>query len=258
MTDDLYDEPALRGHLPSPPPGGTHPPPTDHGAGALAQEPAHGGAVEGDPFQSVGDEPALAGVAAASAATFHDHVLAMRARTTASQRRIAWMVAAAVGGPFAIVGAFLAPSLGAAGIGLLGPVLVAPLVEEMLKISGALYLAERRPWLVWESFTLPFIALAAGLFFAVVENVLYLNVYFPDPDIALIRWRWVAGPLLHGGASFIAGIGVAKIWERVQAGDGHAVLRPGLPWIVGAMVVHGLYNLTVSVLEIAGVLFPDV
>jgi len=206
-----------------------------------------------DPWQLAGDEPALRG-AAGVGADFHAYYLRRRAETTDAQRVLAVTLAALVAGPFAIVGA-IGASIGAASFAaILGIVLFAPVIEEVAKASGAVYLVERHPWVIRRRSTLPLITLLAGLFFAVVENVLYLEVYIEEPTTTIVVWRWIAGPLLHGGAAFVSGLGVARMWERVHVGDGLPDWSVASPFVIAAIVIHALYNGTVTVLELAG--FP--
>lgn len=222
----------------------------DHG---IENEPWIGSTENTDAWQLVGDEPALqaAGVRGPS---FHDHYLQRREQVTAAHRLGAITLAALVAGPFAIVGA-IAASLGNITFGaILGVVLFAPVIEEVAKAAGAVYLVERHPWVIRQRSTLPLITLLAGLFFAVVENVLYLEVYIEDPSTTIVVWRWIAGPLLHGGAAFVSGLGVARMWERVDRGDGLPDWSVAMPFVIVAVVVHALYNGTVTVLELTG--FP--
>lgn len=206
-----------------------------------------------DPWQLVGDEPALRGAAAVDTG-FHAYYLRRRAETSDLRRLVAITLAALVAGPFAIVGA-IGASIGSGSFAaVLGIVLFAPIIEEVAKASGAVYLVERHPWVIRQRATLPLITLLAGLFFAVVENVLYLEVYIDDPTTTIVVWRWIAGPLLHGGAAFISGLGVARMWGRVHAGHGLPDWSVATPFVVVAIVIHALYNLTVTVLELSG--FP--
>ena len=176
------------------------------------------------------------------------------AETTDSQRWVAVVLAIIVAGPFAILGAFVGAGGTASFAILLVVVAIGPLAEEVLKASGALYLAEQRPWLVPAGWVLPLITLAAGLVFATIENLVYLNIYIPDPTPDLIRWRWIAGPILHGGASLIAGLGVRRMWTVTDRSGIVPRFRDAAPYLIAAVVVHGLYNLTVTLLEVADVI----
>lgn len=212
--------------------------------------------MSSDPNQAVGDEPALAWRGdqgtATGRTTWSEHVAAHRARTTPTRRWAAIVLAAVVGGPFAVVGALLSPLTGAASLAfVLTVVVLAPAAEEILKAAGATYLAEQRPWLVPTAWSLVLATLVSGLVFAAIENVIYLSVYIEDPSPEIARFRWIAGPLVHGGASTLAGIGAARTWS-----DGlppTALRRPrSTPWIVAAIVVHGVFNGAVTLLSALG------
>jgi len=223
----------------------------------IEHEPALGGVIpEGSRhWEATGDEPALRWTDRTGLPTFGSIYQARRVETAAGKRWGAVGVAIIVAGPFAILGAFVG-SGARIGLGfMLMAFTVGPLIEEVLKASGALYLAEQRPWLVPAGWVLPLVALAAGLVFATIENIVYLNVYIPDPTPEIIRWRWIAGPLLHGGASLIAGLGIRRMWMITDRDLSAPRMSHAAPFLIAAVVVHGLYNLTVTLLELADVIF---
>lgn len=223
----------------------------------IENEPAlgHGNAAEASHWEATGDEPALRWTARNDLPTFASIYREKLADTGAPQRWRAVGLGVVIAGPFAVLGAFMT-GRGAASFALLLVVVgFGPLVEEVLKASGALYLAEQRPWLVPAGWVLPLMTLAAGLVFAVIENLVYLNVYIPDPTEEIIRWRWIAGPLLHGGASFIVGLGVRRMWTITDTTLTAPRLRNAAPYVVAGVVVHGLYNLSVTVLEATEAIF---
>lgn len=201
-----------------------------------------------DPLMAPGDEPALAGVD--GLVSFRTLYPVRRSATSSTKQ---WMVFGGmvlVAGPLAILGAVYSSIASSAGFwGLVAVVVFAPISEEILKAALPLYVAERKPWLVPAAVVLPIVALSAGLVFAVVENLLYLNVYIPNPSPEVVAWRWVFGPILHGTAAFISGLGIAKMWKV-----SHTELRPpdmsvAAPWLIGAVLLHGAFNVLAVVLE---------
>ena len=206
-------------------------------------------------WEATGEEPALRWTDRSDLPTFKTAYQGLRATTQPSRRWLAIGLAMIVAGPFAILGAFLGSGAGISLVALLLVVSVGPLVEEMLKASGALYLAEQRPWLVPAGWTLPVVTLSAGVVFAVIENLVYLNIYIPDPTQEIIRWRWIAGPILHGGASLVAGLGIRRMWKITHTNLTPPRLRHAAPYLIAAVVVHGLYNLTVTLAELTGGIF---
>lgn len=157
-------------------------------------------------------------------------------------------LAALLSGPFAIVSAMWQNS--AAGVpSILLIVVLAPVIEETVKIAGAAYVAEQRPWLVPRAFTLGLVAVVSGLTFAAIENWWYLTVLIPHPSDHLIAWRWVFGPMVHGAGSLTAGIGVATMWSRALRSGRSPSFSDVQPWLVAAAVWHGAYNLFAVLLE---------
>ena len=118
------------------------------------------------------------------------------------------------------------------------------------KAASSLYLAEQRPWLVPAGWTLVAIVVAGGLGFAVIENWIYLNVYIDDPSDAIIRWRWIAGPLVHGSASMLAGIGVRRIWTQTNTTGAKPDAHRATPWFIAAVTLHGTYNALAVLAEV--------
>lgn len=223
----------------------------------IEHEPAQGGEFsdQSSYWEATGDEPALQWTGRDDLPTFSSIYQARRLATQPSRQWMAVGLAVIIAGPFAIIGAFMG-SGSSIGLGaVLLAVSIGPLIEEVLKASGALYLAEQRPWLVPTGWTLPLVTLAAGLVFSVIENVVYLTVYIPDPTPEIVAWRWIAGPLLHGGASLVAGLGVRRMWTITNRDLTAPRLRNAAPYLVAAVALHGLYNLTVTLLEVTGVVF---
>jgi len=216
-------------------------------AGSASDEPNH--------WEATGEEPALRWTGRTDLPTFGSIYRERLSNTTESSRWIAAGLAAVVAGPFAILGALLGAGGTASFAFLLVAIAFGPLAEEVLKASGALYLAEQRPWLVPAGWVLPLVTLVAGLVFASIENLVYLNIYISDPTQEIIRWRWIAGPLLHGTTSFIAGLGVRRMWIITNREHHVPRMRHAAPYLIAAVVVHGLYNLTVTLLEISDVIF---
>ena len=224
----------------------------DHRPG---REPAGSASDDPNHWEATGEEPALRWTGRTDLPTFGSIYRERLSTTTESSRWIAVGLAAVVAGPFAILGALLGAGGTASFAFLLVVVAFGPLAEEVLKASGALYLAEQRPWLVPAGWVLPLVTLMAGLVFASIENLVYLNVYISDPTPEIIRWRWIAGPLLHGATSFIAGLGVRRMWIVTNREHRVPRMRHAAPYLIAAVLVHGLYNLTVTLLEISDVIF---
>jgi RsiW-degrading membrane proteinase PrsW (M82 family) len=138
--------------------------------------------------------------------------------------------------------------------GLVAVAIIGPVTEEVTKIALALWVAERRPYLFKAIWQILLAAAAGGFLFGFIENLLYLYVYIPDHSQALADFRWSACMGLHVNCSFIAGVGVARMWNHTMQSRVRPDISMALPWIGIAVAGHGLYNLTVTLLELGGVL----
>lgn len=202
------------------------------------------------PAHALGDEPALAHLQDSHLPTYQSIYRARRAATSRSTMLQAAVLAAILSGPFAVLGALFGTGGTLSGVILV--VVFAPLVEEMLKVAGVLYLTEVRPWLVSSATALVIIALCSGLVFAAIENGFYLGVIIEDPSSEIVRWRWTFGPLIHGSGSLLAGIGVARMWHTLHAYDRRPDFKVAVPWIIAATLIHGGYNAFAVWLELFG------
>jgi len=152
------------------------------------------------------------------------------------------MVLAVLGGPLAVFGAVITNSVQSSSP-LISVILFAPLVEELLKVGLMIIAIETRPYLFKSASQLMVGVLLSALIFAIIENILYLNVYVDNPPESLIRWRWIVCTALHVGATAIAGMGVIRMWRVSRTDWSPPKIHHGYPYLVTAMVVHGAYNL---------------
>jgi len=207
--------------------------------------------------QSVWDEPGLsrelAGEVPKGGLTWYRWYLDQFAATSVVESWGTTFGVAVFGGLFAVVGTLVQQSM--SGGQIVAVTVVGPTIEEIMKIVLPLWLVEKRPWLYRNGGQILICAMASGLMFAAVENVLYLKVYINNPSAGLIQWRWTICVLLHSGCSTVAGIGVWKIWSRFQKEGRAPVLADGGAWIFAAIVLHGLYNGTVTLLQFGGLDF---
>ena len=158
-----------------------------------------------------------------------------------------------IAGPLGILGAlFGSEGGGVSTMGLIAVTIFGPVTEEIAKIAGTLWVVEKRPYLFKSIWQILVAAAAGGLFFGVIENLIYLNIYIPDASPALARWRWRVCTGLHLNCSFVAGVGLARIWDHAIRNRTAPQLGRGMPYFATAMLGHGLYNLTASVAEVGG------
>ena len=203
-------------------------------------------------LHTVWDEPTLRAVTTPprDAFTYARWYAVELAKTAAWQSWGTLALLVLCGGPFAIL-ATLATSVtdGMTG-GVIYLVVIGPAIEEMMKIGAALLVLENRPWLFRNGLQTVIAATAAGLLFAVVENLIYIHLYNPEGTESFRLWRWTVCTALHTGTSTIAGLGLLRMWNQAVA---PALANPEIefkrpqaldayPYILTAVVIHGAYN----------------
>ena len=161
------------------------------------------------------------------------------------------LLAALLGGPFAIFGAMFTGT--GTWYASLYAVLFAPIIEELLKQSGMIYLLERRPYRIFAKWQFVFSALLSAMVFATLENLLYLRVYVRPEALAnpelFVRWRWIVCTSVHLICSVIASCGMIHVWTKQQADGKPADLSAAFPWFVAAIAIHGSYNFVAIFLD---------
>jgi hypothetical protein len=203
-----------------------------------------------DVDHTVWDEPALAGAAApAGATTYAAWLTEGRARASASR---AWRLAvllAAGAGPWAVLGAFFGGFEAQTILGLVAVVVLAPIVEEFVKVSAAMITIERRPFCFTHRGQILLACTASGLVFAMIENQLYFHVYLVEPNPALIAWRNSVCVLMHTGCSLIAGLGLVRMWEESLARRARPKAEHAAGAVTIACVIHGTCNFLATLID---------
>ncbi len=203
---------------------------------------------------SVSNEPAFTGEL--KQADLARWLAEKRAQCTLTGNVTVTLIAALAAGPFAIVGAFIE---GINALFTLNPIvrmivfilymfLYAPIVEELLKQSGMIYLLEKKPYRLFSAGQFVIAAGISALIFSAIENLLYIHFYtnpttLNDPH-GFACFRWTVCTLLHVTCSVIASFGLIRVWKK-QLADGRAAdLAYGFWPFAIAMGLHGAYNLT--------------
>jgi len=218
---------------------------------------AHGQRPDQGVEHTIWDEPALspllAGAVPPGELTYRRWLLERRDRTTAARSWAITIGAAAAAGPWAVLGAFWGSGRTVFSVAAL--IAFAPLVEEMMKAALALYVVEKKPFLFRSRAQIGLCVVAGAFAFAVLENLLYLNVYIPKPPVALVRWRWSVCVALHMGCSLIASMGLMRVWTDTWRRLDRPRLALAYPYVLTAVVVHGTYNALALLLTVAGFTF---
>ncbi len=199
---------------------------------------------------SVLNEPAFTGEL--KQAHLGEWMAQKRAQCTLSGNLTVTLVAALASGPFAILGAFWTGQ--PTGFRMLYMILFAPVIEELLKQSGMIYLLEKRPYRLFSAGQFVAAAVISALIFSAIENLVYIHIYsgamsIQDPH-AFACFRWIVCTLVHVLCSVIASFGLIQVWKRQIAEGRAADLAHGFWPFAVAMAIHGVYNLTVALLKI--------
>lgn len=151
------------------------------------------------------------------------------------------LLCAFAAGPWAILGAMLEQlTLGGHRLALL--VLIAPLTEEIMKAAIAMWVVEVKPYLFRSSAQIMLCMMTSGIVFAAIENLLYLNLYIPDPAPDVVAWRWSVCLVLHGGCAAISGIGLVHVWRDCMNRRHRPSMKLAMPFLTSAVVTHAIYN----------------
>ena len=221
------------------------------GSPTAREEPAHrADSQDSIPVeQGVWNEPALLRGSSApeGAATWGKWFRQQQAETTTADSVTTFFVVSLLGGPLAVIGAIFAMTMGVSSFA--NVVVIGPATEEVLKVAAVVYVVERYPYRFKSAFQLVFAVAASGLVFAVIENLLYLNVYIEDPTPEIRAWRWIACTILHVLCCLITSIGLVRIWRHTNEHATQPEFALGAPLLIAAVVVHGLYNLSALMIE---------
>jgi hypothetical protein len=209
--------------------------------------------VEHTVWDEIALSPELAGTAADDQLTYARWLARRMAETSWINSLWITLVVAAVAGPWGVLGALTGGGGGEGSASrLVLIVFIGPVTEEIMKIAAALWVVEKRPYLFKSLWQILFCAAAGGAAFAFIENLMYLYVYLPEHSAKLAAWRWSVCVGLHMNCSFVAGVGMARIWDNAVRNRHRPQLWLGVPWFVMAMTAHGIYNGTVVVAETMG------
>jgi hypothetical protein len=179
------------------------------------------------------------------------HWLAARMRDTSQAK--SWGVVAVIvvlSGLWSVFGAFWNANVGGCS-SFFTLAVWAPAVEEVMKIALIAVIIERSPHLFTSRAQILVAAIGAGLMFAIIENLLYLFVYIPNPDRWLVIWRWTVCVALHVGCTLVAGVGAAKVWHQQTTQMRRVAVPVDMRYLVAAILIHGGYNGTVTIMEVS-------
>ena len=179
----------------------------------------------------------------------------LRRRVAETSERTGWALAVAavlLGGLWAVVASLIGThqsATGGAGMLILLVVFV-PAVEETMKISAAACVIEVRPYLFRRVEQLQLATIGSAAVFAVLENVVYLNLYHPNHTFEFALFRWTVCPALHVGCTAVACRGLIGPWQQALNELRQPRITQGVPMLVAAILIHATYNASVLVYEV--------
>lgn len=200
---------------------------------------------------SVFNEPALP--ASANPGLYSAWLNARRAENSRTGDLLITAVAAIAGGPAAFIGVWFVNQQSWSGYLYL--ILFGPVMEELLKMSGLVFLLELKPYRVFSAWQLTIGGLIAGLAFAVCDGIVRYGAAAvhgaPDGDtfvqFALTALPWSIS--VHMICSGIASWGLVVAWRRHLRGGLGFDLSHSFVWLFVAMSLHGAYNTFILVSE---------
>jgi RsiW-degrading membrane proteinase PrsW (M82 family) len=153
---------------------------------------------------------------------------------------------ALVGGIFGIFGAAITEFTHSS---LLGAYIGAPIIEESLKPCGLYLMQAKWPRVLRNRRYTMFLAALAGVAFAVIENVVYLNIYIEEPSTRIIIWRYTACVAMHALGCVIFSLGINyRLMDSIRGQT--RFLSYGKRYFFSAMALHSLYNISVTILQL--------
>ena len=159
-------------------------------------------------------------------------------------RVFAFLIAAA-GGVLGVLGAVIQEwSYGS----LLVAFVAAPMIEEVMKPSGVYLLLVRWPQVLTSRIYTALLAAVGGLFFAIIENIVYLQFYFPEHTQTLVVFRYSACLTTHVVCSFILGFGINQKLLASVRGE-IPLLKGNKKFFFIPMIIHSLFNIMVMLFE---------
>ena len=125
---------------------------------------------------------------------------------------------------------------------ILNFVLTGPVVSEMLKMAGVVILLERSSTLIRSSGHLYLLMIASVMGFVVGQNAVYLLLLYKNSAMELLVYRWMLGPVLHGICTLVATQGLVLAWRQAQTEQRKISLTTAYPYVLTAIVMHGVFN----------------
>ncbi len=165
------------------------------------------------------------------------------------------ILAGVAGGLFAVPAVFLdtlGSSLGFI-LGLGATVVIGPFAEETLKQSGAVFQLEKMRGSIRHGWQFFLSGALGGAVFSVLENLIYQYIYLrtlpPEKLADIMAFRWTICTALHILCTVISSMGLRHVWRESLEKERPCRIYEAFPWFAAATAVHGLYNLSMTLLN---------
>ena len=165
------------------------------------------------------------------------------------------ILAGIAGGLFAVPAVFLdtlGSSLGFI-LGLGATVVIGPFAEETLKQSGAVFQLEKMRGSIRHGWQFFLSGALGGAVFSVLENLIYQYIYLrtlpPEKLADIMAFRWTICTALHILCTVISSMGLRHVWRDSLEKERPCRIYEAFPWFAAATAVHGLYNLSMTLLN---------
>jgi RsiW-degrading membrane proteinase PrsW (M82 family) len=164
-----------------------------------------------------------------------------------------WIVLLAViGGLLGIAGSVIS-ELGSVGGWLLLPFIGAPIIEEAFKPIGVYLSQAWWPRALRNQLYVAILCAISGIVFGLLESTMYVLVYAPDESASYTTFRYTIPVAIHGLASFTVGLGLTYAVVK-WVSRGVPLPKRSRNFYLAGVTIHAIYNTTVVVLELSGVL----
>ena len=199
-------------------------------------------------YLSVAYEQGIPGV---HTSTYMSKLAAEKANYTFGKVLLITLLCGLIGGLLSVPAVFLQGNNTKIMILLL--VVFGPFVEEVCKQLGMIFQLEKIPASVKYSWQFFVVAVISGAIFSALENLIYEHVYLAKlsaerlSEIMAFRWKYCM--MLHVFCPLISAFGLYRVWKRSIKEGVPCKIEKAFYWFVAAMIVHGLYNLSMIVLE---------
>lgn len=205
-------------------------------------------------YSSTAFEP---GVGNGDSPEYRDLIRREQDRFPASSAPFLSILAGVAGGFFAVPAVFLdtfGSSLGfGLGLGAVVLVVLGPFAEETLKQSGAVFQLEKMRGSLRYGWQFFLSGALGGAVFSVLENLIYQYIYLrtlpPEKLADIMAFRWTICTALHILCTVISSMGLRHVWRESLEKERPCRIYEAFPWFAAATAVHGLYNLSMTLLN---------